>query len=222
MAIITYDNDEFKSIDCIPEYADYSMIYVAKTPHVDETGRSYQVINCNWRNQEITHPVYDHKLKNGYHHLNLPRLNGETQMPVSLHRLVLLTWETELPGNYRELQVNHIDENKGNNRFENLEFVTAHYNCNWGTRNQRIAKGKVKNGKSPQMIAINLHSRRVYHFATTNDCARSLDLIHGCICNCLAGRRHTHKGFVFCREEDYSPAKVDELIAAATRRKTKN
>lgn len=36
MAIITYDGDEFKSIDCIPEYADYPTIYVAKTPHVDE------------------------------------------------------------------------------------------------------------------------------------------------------------------------------------------
>lgn len=42
MAVITYDNDEFKSIDCIPEYADYPTIYVAKTPHVDETGRSFQ------------------------------------------------------------------------------------------------------------------------------------------------------------------------------------
>lgn len=48
MAIITYDGDEFKSIDCIPEYADYPTIYVAKTPHVDETGRTFQVINTAW------------------------------------------------------------------------------------------------------------------------------------------------------------------------------
>lgn len=36
MAIITYDGEEFKSIDCIPEYVNYPTIYVAKAPHVDE------------------------------------------------------------------------------------------------------------------------------------------------------------------------------------------
>lgn len=222
MAIITYDGDEFKSIDCIPEYADYPTIYVAKTPHVDETGRAFQVINTAWGQRKITHPVYDHELNTGYYHVNLPRLKGETQMPVSLHRLVLLTWQVELPANYRELQVNHIDENKGNNRFENLEFVTASYNCNWGSRNRRISETKTRTGQTIKVVAVNIQTRTEYIFSSICDCAHRLDLNVAHVWECVKGKLRQHKGFVFCREEDYSPALVDELIARATRVKTKN
>lgn len=76
MAVITYDNDEFKSIDCIPEYADYPTIYVAKTPHVDETGNSFQVINTAWGHQKITHPIAVHEVGSGYLQVPLPRRNG--------------------------------------------------------------------------------------------------------------------------------------------------
>ena len=121
MAIITYDGDEFKSIDCIPEYADYPTIYVAKTPHVDETGRSYQVINTAWGNQKTIHPILSSEDGAGYLFIRLPRV-GNKRPNVGVHRLIILTWGV-IPEGYQELQVNHIDENKHNNNFSNLKLL---------------------------------------------------------------------------------------------------
>lgn len=45
---ITYENDTFKCIDCIPDYSGYHSIYVARNPHADENGREYRVINTQW------------------------------------------------------------------------------------------------------------------------------------------------------------------------------
>lgn len=221
MAIITYDGGEFKSIDCIPEYAEWSTIYVAKTPHVDESGRSYQVINTAWGKRKITHPVYDRPNHNGYLQVDLPRTTG-CRGSAYVHRLVFLTWQPELPVNYRELDINHRDETRDNNCFTNLEMITHRDNINYGSHTTRLADSNVKHGISARTVAIEIQTKRDYHFRTTAECARRLDLICPHVTDCLTGRRHKHHGYVFCREEDYSPAKVDELIAAATRRKTKN
>lgn len=222
MDIITYDNDEFKSIDCIPEYADYPTIYVAKTPHVDETGRSFQVINTAWGHQKITHPIAGHEDRQGYLIACLPRIGNGNNRLVKVHRLVLLAWLGELPNNYQELQVNHLNENKSDNRLENLKLVTARENLIWGTRLKRIVDTMAKNGNTSPVIAINIKNRDKHRFISTHECARELGISQGNICGCLAGRHYSLKGYVFCREEEYSPTKIDEMIAAATRRKTKN
>lgn len=49
-----------------------------------------------------------------------------------------------------KLEVNHKDENPLNNNVENLEYCTAKYNCNYGTRLERI-----KNSKKRKLVMSN-------------------------------------------------------------------
>lgn len=60
--------------------------------------------------------------------------NGKTYR---IHRLVA---ETFLPNPNNYPQVNHKDENKTNNRVENLEWCTLEYNINYGTRTTRMGQ----------------------------------------------------------------------------------
>lgn len=81
-----------------------------------------------------------------------------THLPSHFHKstlvsvLVAETWipipkELEQYIGTQYLQVNHKDENKLNNNIENLEWGTARYNSNYGTRNNRMA-AKLK-GRRP-------------------------------------------------------------------------
>ena len=62
---------------------------------------------------------------------------------ITVHRLVAQTFISN-PDNLPE--VNHRDEDKTNNRIDNLEFCDHKYNMNFGTRNIRRRETAIKNG----------------------------------------------------------------------------
>lgn len=68
--------------------------------------------------------------QNGYAGVILCK-NG-VYKPLSVHRIVA---ETFIPNPNNYPQVNHKDENKVNNRVDNLEWCTISYNVNYGTAN---------------------------------------------------------------------------------------
>ena len=89
-----------------------------------------------------TYKYIKHKFdKQGYHLVNL-KVNGKTTQ----HRVHRLVAQYFIPNPDNLPQVNHKDEDKDNNCAENLEWCTAKYNMNYGTRNKRISESR--KGKS--------------------------------------------------------------------------
>lgn len=73
------------------------------------------------------------RINQGYLEVTLTHNNKRKYCKV--HRLVAQTF---IPNPDNLPQINHKDENPLNNNVENLEWCTAKYNCNYGTRNNRI------------------------------------------------------------------------------------
>ena len=73
--------------------------------------------------------------KYGYYQIDLHKNNNVRTFKV--HRLVAEAF-IHNPNNYP--QVNHKDENKTNNKIDNLEWCTNYYNRNYGTRNKRASE----------------------------------------------------------------------------------
>lgn len=76
----------------------------------------------------------------GYKKVTIYDIYGKRKS-LSVHRLVC---EAFHPNPDNKPEVNHIDEDKSNNRACNLEWVTSKENCNHGTRIERISKTKRK------------------------------------------------------------------------------
>lgn len=81
--------------------------------------------------------------KQGYRRVRLYANGKKKEMLV--HRLVAFAF-VDNPNKEEWNIVNHKDENKLNNRFDNLEWCTNEYNLTYGTAIQRRVETKFKNG----------------------------------------------------------------------------
>lgn len=79
------------------------------------------------------------KCRNGYYLVAL--YNNNHRQRFLIHRLVA---EAYIPNPENKPQVNHKDEDKSNNNVNNLEWMTAKENMNYGTvQKRRIEKAKI-------------------------------------------------------------------------------
>ena len=75
------------------------------------------------------------QFQNGYYGITLHK-NG-VQKTLLVHRLVA---ETLLQNPDNLSYINHKNEDKTDNRVENLEWCTQKYNCNYGSHNLKLSK----------------------------------------------------------------------------------
>ena len=104
-------------------------------------------------------------IRNSYHAVNL-RNNGK-QVKKYVHRLVATEWY----GYHKGLVVNHKDENKTNNRVENLEWVTESQNRTYGTSIARSIATR-KKYKSNKVLQLDLDGNVIKEWPS----AKAIDL----------------------------------------------
>lgn len=119
--------------------------------------------------------TYNHK--NGYTQVGLSKNNICKTFLV--HRLVA---EAYLDNPDKLPEVNHKDEIKSHNWINNLEWCTASYNRNYGTRNERAARKQMKK-------VLCVETKEI--FDGVNDAARKTGLSAGHISQVCNKKRNT-------------------------------
>lgn len=119
--------------------------------------------------------------------------NEEEKMKGYLvHRIVYETFSGEpIP---EGMQVNHINEIKTDNRFENLNLMTPKQNTNYGSGIERCRKALTNNPKISKQVGAFKDGKLVMTFPSANECGRQ-GFSQGHISACCRGEEKTHKGF---------------------------
>lgn len=118
---------------------------------------------------------------NGYLYVDLYNKNGKKKHKV--HRLVANEFCERTDG-YDV--VNHKDEDKTNNHYDNLEWCTIAYNNAYGTRNERAGKKKRRKVRCVELDII---------FDSTTEAAEYVNAYNSNISACAKGKHHTCKGY---------------------------
>ena len=113
---------------------------------------------------------------------------GKTRM-FFVHRLVCQAFH-ENPDN--KPQVNHINEDKTDNRACNLEWCTCKQNINHGTANERSAKNRSKS-----VGQYTLGGELVKTWASTMEIERQAGFNHGNISKVANGKHKQAYGFIW-------------------------
>ena len=103
-----------------------------------------------------------------------------------VHRLVWEAFNGQIP---EDLQVNHINEVKTDNRLENLNLMTCKENINYGTHNER-GRNKQTNRKdlSKPVLQFTLEGILIKEYPSINQVERDNGFNHSHISACCKGK----------------------------------
>ena len=153
------------------------------------------VIRKNGRNQTIQERILKPSITGGYLRVILCNGSGKRKA-FSVHRLVCEAFH-ENPQNKPE--VNHINEDKSDNRACNLEWVTRKENNNHGTHNTRMAKTKSK-----PVGQYKRDGKLIKVWQSAHEVQRQLGFTQESICKVALGERKTAYGFLWKYIEESS------------------
>lgn len=154
---------------------------------IDGEAYNYEVSNKgNVRNMKTKRMLKPSHNNVGYLQLNLYQ-NGKSKKML-VHRLVGLMF---IPNDDVEhkTEINHISEDKTDNRVENLQWCDRSYNTNYGTRNKRVRKVLGK-----KIIGISTTNTKVIVLQSTRQAVK-FGFDQATICKCCNGKIKTAYGF---------------------------
>ena len=135
--------------------------------------------------ERIISPV---KCLNGYLEANLNK-NGKRYVKL-LHRVVA---EAFLPNPHGYPQINHKDEDLTNCAVDNLEWCTAKYNANYGTRNVRM----MENREFKPVDQYDKYGNFIKHYDKITDATNETGADTSAIIRVCKGKQHTSLGYVW-------------------------
>ena len=143
----------------------------------------YQVSNLgNIRSVKLMKP---RPIWNGYMQISFYK-DG-----IEYHRLVhRVVAEAFLENSENLPQVNHKDENKKNNRADNLEWCTRNYNKNYGTGNKRSAEKRSK-----RVLQFTLDWELIEEHPSLISIERNLGYDHSTIAKCCNRKKAQAYGY---------------------------
>jgi hypothetical protein len=168
---------------------------------ISSNGRIWSCISKRIMKQHTEHCGYSViKLSGGHGH-------GKNFF---IHKLVA---EAFLPNPKHLPEVNHRDENKANNRVDNLEWCTHKYNQNYGTLKQRIS-AKNRNGiGSKPVLQYSIDGKFMAEFPSMGEIERKLGFKSCEISLCCLGKKPQYMGYLWrYKSGNESPAKIDGYL----------
>ena len=163
----------------------------------------YAITSCgrvwSYRRKIFLKPI---KSKDGYLKINLYKNNK--LKTYQIHRLVLMTYKPV--DGMENLQVNHKSEIKTENYLNNLEWMTAKENLNYGTRNKRAG---ISLGKTVRCI----ETKKVYF--STNEAERQTGIAHQSISKVCRSKLKSAGDKHWVYETDYQDMLIAQLLEIA-------
>ena len=154
------------------------------------------------------------KSKGGYLFVNLVKSKNGNIRHWSIHRLVA---EAFIPNPNNLPEVNHKDENKLNNRADNLEWCSPTYNVNYGTVLQRkgIAYKKGAYTQRCKILAVYIDGVKLGEYNGYKEASEALGVSPEYISQIANGRPHKHYKVEIKRPRSYQVAQFfeGELVA---------
>lgn len=130
---------------------------------------------------------------NGYLAVNLKYKGVSNNYHIA--RLVAFAFQ-EICGEWFEgAQVNHKNENKFDNRAENLEWVISKDNVNYGTRNKRTGEKNKKSQPSKPVEQYTKEGEFIAWYPSAHEAERQTGVPKSNIANCCKGKpKHATRG----------------------------
>ena len=147
----------------------------------------------------------EHPNKKGYLQVLLTD-KEKNHKKFSIHRLVALHF---IPNPDNLPQVNHKDEDKTNNRVDNLEWMSLRDNVRYGTGIQRRSITlRTVNAKCP-VYQYDMEGNLVGEYISAREAARQTGFFSTAITNCCNNKVgfRTHKGYRWSYEKEDKPTR---------------